>query len=294
VRVTHALPATATSPGALLGNWLPWLVAALAFAVLFKDIAANTVQVWWTDPDAGHGLLLVPVAAWLAWRRGRAPAASAQPIAGVVVILMAVMLRYLSGVAAELFTMRLSMVGVLLGVVVFVAGVRQVLHWWLPIALVILSVPLPALVLNTLALPLQFQASRLGAALLNARHVPAELAGNVIHLPGHTLFVTEACSGLRSLSALLALGVLVGGLWLRSPWARVLLVVLAIPVAMGLNGVRIFLTGFTVFFIDPALGEGLMHLTEGWVMFVTAFALLGGVAWVLVRAERRFLVPESA
>jgi EpsI family protein len=32
------------------------------------------------------------------------------------------------------------------------------------------------------------------------RHVPVRLAGNVIQLPGRTLFVTEACSGLRSLT----------------------------------------------------------------------------------------------
>lgn len=266
---------------------MPWVAAAAAFVLLFHEIAANTALAWWRDPDAGHGLLLVPLAGWLAWRGGRAAGARAQPLLGSLLLLLAVLLRYVSGLAAELFTQRLSMVGVLLGLVVFVAGVRQVLHWWLPVALVLLSVPLPELLLNTLALPLQLQASRLGAALLEARHVPVELSGNVIRLPGHTLFVTEACSGLRSLSALLALGVLIGGLWLRSPWTRGLLVVVAVPVAMLLNGVRIFLTGFTVHYVDPKLGEGLMHYSEGWVMFVAALALLGGVAWVLVRAEGR-------
>ena len=122
------------------------------------------------------------------------------------------------------------------------------------------------------------------------RQVPLRLSGNVLQLPGRTLFVTEACSGLRSLTALLALGVLIAGLWLRLPVLRVLLVLLAIPIAVLLNGVRVFLTGFLVHFVDPRMGDGFMHMTEGWVMFVIAFALLGGIAWLLIQAERLWKV----
>ncbi len=164
-------------------------------------------------------------------------------------------------------------------------GWRQLLHWWLPIVLITLSVPLPVVLTDTIAFPLQIRASRMGAELLRWRHVPVLLNGNVINLPGQRLFVTEACSGLRSLTALIALGVLIGGLWLRSPGARLFLVALAIPIAMVLNGIRVFLTGFLVYFVSPELGRGFMHLTEGWIIFVSAFLILGGVAWLLVQAE---------
>jgi exosortase len=181
--------------------------------------------------------------------------------------------------------MRFSMLAAAAGLVIFYFGLRQVIHWWLPAALIILSVPLPAVVLSSLALPLQLQASQIGAALLEWRNVPVRLNGNVLQIPGQTLFVTEACSGLRSLTALLSLGVLIGGLWLRYPVTRLLLIALALPVAVLLNGVRVFLTGFLVFFVDPALGEGFMHLTEGWIIFVVAFAILGAITWVLLRLE---------
>lgn len=266
---------------------LPTLATGVLFVWLFWAPLANTVHAWWTSADANHGLLLGPLALWLAWRSGLSQRARPQRLVGLVMLGGSVVLRYLSGLAAELFTMRLSVLGAALGLVIFAWGVRQVLHWWLPLVLLVLSIPLPEILLSTLALPLQFQASRMGAALLEARHVPVALTGNVIHLPGgHQLFVTEACSGLRSLSALLALGVLIGALWLRASWGRVLLVVLAVPVAMLLNAIRIFLTGFFVHFIDPALGEGLMHYTEGWVLFVAALLLLGGLAAVLVWLER--------
>jgi exosortase/archaeosortase family protein len=65
----------------------------------------------------------------------------------------------------------------------------------------------------------------------------------------------------------------------------VLLIAAAIPVAMLLNGIRVFLTGFLVFYVDPKLGEGFMHVTEGWIIFVVAFAILGGIAALLNHAE---------
>jgi exosortase len=268
---------------------LPVAVAALAFVILFLKPAQLLVRDWWTNPEAGHGLLLAPLALWLAWRRGLLPDRRAQPIWGTVGLVSAVLLRYLSGLAAELFTMRVSMLLAAGALVVFFWGWRQLRHWWLPVTLLFLSIPWPTLITNALALPLQFQASRMGAALLRWREIPVALSGNVIKLPGHQLFVTEACSGLRSLTALLALGVLVGGLWLRSPISRLLLLLLAIPVAILVNAVRVFFTGFLVFFVDPKLGDGFMHLTEGWLLFLVAFGILGAITWGARAIERRFM-----
>ena len=272
---------------------VPAIVAGLAFLVGFWRPIVTLGQDWWTDPDAGHGLLLFPVAVWLAWRSGIVAAPRPQRALGLLLLVGAVVLRYLSGLAAELFTMRMSLIGAAMGLVVYLYGVRQLARWWLPTLLIILSVPLPVVVLGSLALPLQLKASQWGAALLEMRHVPVRLAGNVIQLPGRTFFVTEACSGLRSLTALVALGLLVAGLWLKSPWSRVILVLLALPVAMVLNAFRVFLTGFFSYYVSPSLAEGVMHLTQGWAIFVVAFAVLGGVALVLNMLERRLAKAPS-
>ncbi len=269
-------------------GWGPALAAGLAFFILFWDPMRTLGRDWWNDPDAGHGLLLGPLAVILAWRAGVDENARPQPVLGLVLLLGAVLLRYVSGIGAELFTMRMSMMGAAGALVVFLFGFRQILRWWLPAVLLVLSVPLPQVLLQTLAFPLQLKASQFGAQLLELRSVPVLLAGNVIHLPGQSLFVTEACSGLRSLTALIALGFLVGGLWLKTPWARTVLVAVTIPVAMVVNGVRVFATGFLVFFVDPSMGEGFMHLTEGWVLFVVAFVVLGSLAFGLSRIEGRF------
>jgi len=274
-----------STPAIRLADHSPAVLAAIAFAILFSEPAVLLVRDWWNDPDAGHGLLLAPLAIWLAWRSGLVAARPAR-VSGALILTGAVLLRYLSGLAAELFTMRVSLLMGAAGLVLFWYGWRQLLHWWLPVILLVLSIPLPDIVTSSLALPLQLRASRWGAALLEFRHVPANLSGNVIQLPGRQLFVTEACSGLRSLTALLSLGVLVGGLWLRHPAGRILLVLAAIPVAMVVNAFRVFLTGFLVYFVSPDLGEGFMHLSEGWLLFVIAFLLLGAFTWVVAGVER--------
>lgn len=270
------------------------LATAAAFSFLFAKPMALLVRDWWTSPDAGHGLLLAPVAVWLAWRAGLRPDARRNFALGVPMLVVAVVIRYLSGLAAELFTMRMSMILALAGLTVCHFGVRQLRSWWLPFTLLVLSVPIPEVLMGAVALPLQFTASKMGASLLAWRNVPVLLTGNVIRIPGHQLFVAEACSGLRSLTALLSLAVLLGGITLRSPLARVALVALAIPVAIVVNGVRVFLTGFLVYFVSPAMGEGFMHTTEGWLLFLVAFAALAALAALASLAERALSVGQVA
>lgn len=263
------------------------ILTAVAFLVLFAQPLMNTARTWWTSPDAGHGLLLAPLAIVLAWRQGVHAEARPNAPLGLGLLSVAILTRWVAALAADAFMGRASMFLAIAALVIYVWGVRQVLVWWLPSTLLALSVPLPEIVLSSLALPLQLKASSMGASLLAMRGIPVQLDGNVIRLPGHDLFVTEACSGLRSLTALLSLGVLLGGMMLRHPLSRLAIVALAIPVAVVLNGIRVFLTGFLVAFVDPSLAEGFTHMTEGWLMFVVAFAILGVFTWVTVVIERR-------
>jgi len=242
-----------SSPKARAFALLPAALTAVAFVVLFAQPMYLLVRDWWTLPEAGHGLLLAPVAIWLAWKSGIRPDAKGNVTLGVIMLVLAVLIRFAAGLAAELFTMRASVVLALGGLTVYHYGFKQLLRWWLPFLLACLSIPLPELITQAIALPLQFRASHMGAALLQMRNVPVLLTGNVIRIPGHELFVTEACSGLRSLTALLSIAVLLGALVLRTPLARIILLALAVPVAIVINGLRVFLTGFLVFFVSPSL-----------------------------------------
>jgi exosortase len=291
-------PSVASTPSAVAGvidseratlvrQWAPVAITSVAFAVLFFHPFRLLLRDWWSLPEAGHGLLLGPVAVWLGWKAGLLKDSKGNVVAGLVVLTVAIAFRFASGLAAELFTMRGSMVMAGVAIAIYFRGYRQVLHWWLPILLICLSIPLPELVTQKLALPLQFKASELGAALLKTRGIPVLLTGNVIRIPGQELFVTEACSGLRSLTALLSTTVLVGALMFKYPVTRFALIFVAIPIAIVINGVRVFLTGFLVFFVSPQLGQGFMHATEGWLLFLVSLVLIMGVAYLGRLVERR-------
>ncbi len=275
--------------------WLPLGAALMLFAALYAKPAYLLVRDWtnFDNPDSGTGLLLAPLAIWFAFQTGLKEVRKPALALAVLFLLGSIGLRYVSDLAAELFTMRVSMLMGAAGLILWFFGVKQLLAWWLPFVLLGLAIPLPELVIAKLTAPLQLVASRIGASLIEWRNIPVLLNGNVIRIPGHDLFVAEACSGLRSLTALVNLGVLLGAMLLVKPWSRVTLLVLAVPMAILINGFRIFLTAFLVFFVSPEAGSGFMHTTEGWLMFVIAFASLGAVASLLLFIEGR-LARRSA
>jgi exosortase/archaeosortase family protein len=83
------------------------------------------------------------------------------------------------------------------------------------------------------------------------------------------------------------MAILVGALFLKYPISRVLMVAVAVLLAIVVNGIRIFMTGFLVFFVDPKLGEGFMHLTEGYLLFLISLSILALLTWGFMSAERR-------
>jgi exosortase len=113
--------------------------------------------------------------------------------------------------------------------------------------------------------------------------VPALREGNVIHLPDTALFVAEACSGLRSLMALITLGVVFAYFYRKSWFERAVIVLSAIPIAIVVNALRVALTGVLAYRYGRAAGAGVLHEFQGLITFGAAWVLLLLEAWVLAR-----------
>jgi exosortase len=269
------------------------VVTGIAFLLCFGIAIVDLVQAWIHIADAAHGILIAPVAIWLAWKEGIADDPRPNIWAGTALVAFAVVCYLLGRTAGVETVPRVALWVALVGLTVWYAGWRQVLVWWLPFVLLALTIPLPESVIATITLPLQGIAAKFGAGLLAWRHIPVVLSGNVIRLPGHTLFISEACSGLRSLTALVSMAILIGALFLKYPLSRAFMVAAAVGLAIVVNGIRVFLTGFLVFFVDPALGEGFMHLSEGYLLFLVSLAILAGVTWLVLLAEQRMASSRS-
>ncbi len=250
------------------------VAGALAFA--YFSVAAGLVRQWETDDNYSHGFIVLPLAIWFAWHRREALRALAPrpSVAGLVVIVGSLLLLLAGTLGAELFLSRVSLVGVLAGIVLYVFGPKHLRVLAFPLAFLLLMIPLPAIVFNKIAFPLQLFASRAGAAVLDLARVPVLREGNVLVLPRQVLDVAEACSGIRSLVSLITLAVVLGEFTLKRRWTRAALALAAIPVAIGANALRVAGTGLASHFWSPAAAQGFFHEFSGFVMFGVAFVAL--------------------
>ncbi len=262
------------------------VLVAVAFAALFGETTWELVRDWAGDEEYRHGFLLLPVAAWLAWERRLRPRPTPSRGLGLALLAGAVLL-FLAGVAAaEFFTRRFAILLALAGLAGYYLGARQLRAWWLPFGLLVFTIPLPEVVLNSLSLRLQLLASEAAVAALEFRHIPVALSGNVIQLPGQDLFVAEACSGLRSLSALFGLTLLFAGTGLALSGTRAVLLALAVPIALVTNAFRVFGTGYLAFYMGPRVTEGALHEAAGIAVFILALAGVGAAMLLLRKLER--------
>jgi len=261
-------------------------------SVLYAEVGQRLVQQWWTDPDYGHGFLVPLFSAYVIWQeRARLSTVlfteKRQPSnIGLLVLLGAVGLLVVGTLGAELFLSRISLLVLLAGMILFLAGWSLLRALLFPLGYLLLMIPLPVIIYNQLTFPLQLLASRFATVCLQGIQIPVLREGNLIILPNYTLAVVEACSGIRSLLSLIALALAYGYLAEKRIWVRTVLVFLVLPIAVASNGLRIMGTGVLTYFWGSAVADGFFHLFSGWLVFATAMGLLFLVHWLLHQTGR--------
>jgi exosortase len=263
-------------------------LVCLAILGVNLPVLSSLVRQWASDENYSHGLIIVPFALYFAWRKRHALAsAPVEPGIGGLAVVAVSLLVLLAGLAgAELFLTRISLIGVIGGSIWFLWGRAHLRLLAFPVLLLVLMVPLPAIIFNQIAFPLQLLASRAGEAALTLGGVPVLREGNVLELATTKLEVAQACSGIRSLISLLTLGILLGKLSEQPMMMRVLLAVLTVPVAIAANAARVAGTGFAANWIGPEAAEGFFHAFSGWLVFVAAFALLLAAQRLIIRLSQ--------
>jgi exosortase len=289
------VPLAVTTPPAPLArvSVVTWgAVAAIgaAGAWLYWSVAPRLVRQWANDDDYTHGFLILPLAMYFVWSdRGRLVNLPARPtLTGAAVLLVGLGMLVLGTAGAELFLQRSSFVVVIAGLVWLILGTSWLRVLAFPIAFLLFMVPLPAVVMNAVAFPLQLFAAQTATFCLQSVGIPVLREGNVIALAETTLEVAEACSGIRSLQALLALGAVYGYFTQRSIWKRWALVLLSIPIAIAANALRVSGTGFLAHYFGSEMAQGFYHSFAGWIVFVVAFLMLLACGGLLSRLPDRW------
>jgi exosortase len=256
-----------------------------AFGLLYRHVLVKLVHDWATDGNYSHGFLIVPAALYFTWERRRLlQAVPGRPsLVGWLIVVGSLVVLATGLIGAELFLTRISIIGVIAGAVLFLGGWRRLRILAFPIAFLLLMIPIPAIVFNEIALPLQLLASRVGEVGISALGIPVLREGNIIVLANTSLEVAEACSGIRSLISLLTLGIMFGYFVDRRVAIRTLIALITIPIAVVANGLRVAGTGIAAHYYGAAAAEGFLHEFSGWLVFVVSVSFLFGMQKVFAR-----------
>lgn len=287
VETTTVLASQGVSAQSTPWSWLKVGLVVGLMGALYITILPDLASEWWTEPSSSYGLLIPPLAIGIAYmRRSVIESLPVRPDGrGLWLIAVGCLTSLLGNLAAEFFLSRISFVLILAGLTWTFWGWPRFRALLFPFVLLATMVPLPALVYNQIAAPLQLLASSLATFAAQALGISIYQDGNIIHLANISLGVAEACSGLQSLSAMVVASLLLGFVESASLLGRSLLLVLSVPLAVALNIVRV--TGTAVLAdYQPEFALGFYHLFTGWLVFLVGFSLLWLMGRLLFRWTR--------
>jgi exosortase len=264
----------------------------LCLAVVNLPTLRQLVATAQSDSSASHVIAvpLVSLALVVLDRRHVFSTVTTAKIAGLAVMLCGAGLS-LAGFARDgSDALALQVAGL---VVCWIAG--YVLIYGVPaarkaafaLAFLLFTIPPPPMVLDATTQVLKAGSSATVAGLFSLVGTPYHREGHVFALPGVTIEIADECSGIRSSTALVLTSLLAGHLFLRRGWARAVLLMAVLPVALLKNGIRIVSLSLLSLHVDPSFLTGQLHHEGGIVFFLLALGLMMPLLFLLRRSEER-------
>lgn len=265
-----------------------WFIFLAVLSFLYMEPVVSMVGEWYTDENYSHGFLIPVISGYLAWQRkdelARAQISPAN--SGVLIVALGLMIYLLGNIAGENFTMRLSLLVVVAGAVIFSYGYGLFGAMLFPYLYLFFMLPLPFILYDAVAFPLKLMVTEYSVWALKLLGIPVLREGNIIELVNITLEVADACSGIRSIVSLLALSTAFAFFTQSRLHKRFILIALAIPIAIIANSIRVIGTGILASKYGSVAAEGFFHEFAGLVIFGIAIVMLVVSAVILRKAGR--------
>lgn len=264
------------------------LVICTGFSLLYWHTLGKLILDWSIDPNFSHGFLIPFVTGYMIWYKKNELATMAPDPSnmGIAVIVLGMLFHIVGNIGAELFVMRFSIIVTLFGITLYMFGKKITAAVAVPLIYLMIMIPIPSIIWNKIAFPLQLFAANLSAAMVRIMDIPVLREGNILHLSNTSLEVVDACSGLRSLTSLLALSgafAYIAPLGTLKQW---ILFLSAVPIAVVVNVVRLTITAMMATYIGPEAAQGFLHDMSGLLIFVVALALVYLVFIIELRLEK--------
>ena len=256
---------------------IPIIIVFGLFLLVYSPIIFGLVNEWYNDDNYSHGFIIPLISGYLIWKKRTRLTELINPAGdntGLPLLVIGTVLFVLATAAAEYFTLRFSLLLTLYGLVWYLLGRKVAFAAWFEVAFLIFMIPLPYVIYYSTTFPMQLFATKVTVKMLNIIGMTAVRQGNIIHLPGYSLEVAEACSGLRSLISLLALGAVYARLTQQGLPRQAILFLSTIPIAIAANIFRILFTAVGAYTISRELAEDFLHELSGIMVFIVAFIML--------------------
>lgn len=252
---------------------------SVGFLALYLPTYFTLSQRVWVDSEEMHGPILLAMAAWALWKERRRLTDSFD--AGSYLWLPALALGLICfglGRTLDILVLEVgSQVIVLLACLLLLGGWGALRVAAFPIAFLIFTVPLPGNLVDSLTGSLKQVVSSAAEGLLYWAGYPVARSGVVISVGPYQMLVADACSGLKSMFSLSALGILY--IYLvenKSGIRNGLLLASLLPIAFAANVVRVIILILVTYHFGDAAGQGFIHDAAGIVLFVIALLILSG------------------
>jgi len=257
----------------------------VAIFLLYFPFLQTLAMDWDTDDNYGHGYFIPVITLYMIFslRKELARMPLKPSITGFFLVLCGLALLVIAKIGAEFFLQRFSIIVVLLGMVHFLCGPAYLKKLALPILYLVFMIPLPAIIWNKIAFPMQLFGSYLTEQVIYLIGIPVFREGNVLHLAETTLEVVAACSGLRSLVTMFALSGALAFFTTLSTGRKWMLFFAAVPIAIFANIVRLTATAILASIYGSDVAQGFLHDFSGIVIFVLGLSMLVGVNTLLSR-----------
>lgn len=281
MRLEAISPRRAPLTDNIAAHWrAPLAQMALAWAAIFALFAADWAEMalqWWDSSTYNHVLLVPPILGWLVWQRTD-ELARLTPRAwwpGLAVLAGALFVWLLGDISGLATATHLGVVAALQAVTLTILGPRVSWALVFPLAYGLFLVPIG----DELVPALQMITADITIALIHASGIPAHIEGVFIDTPAGLFEVAEACSGVKFLIAMVALGALISHCCFRSWWRRAGFMALAVAVPILANGVRAWGTIYIAQSQGIEFAAGFDHIFYGWIFFALVMALLIAIGW---------------
>jgi exosortase len=260
----------------------------LVFIFLYHQAIVKLISDWSVDPNFSHGFLIPFVALYMVWYKQNeiAQVSCESSKTGLFIIILGMLVHIAGNVGSELFLMRFSMIITLSGIIIYFYGFKMFREVLGPVAYLIMMIPIPSIIWNKIAFPLQLFSANISSQAINLLGIPVFREGNILHLANTSLEVVDACSGIRSLTSLLALTGAFAFLAPLSSFKKWILFFSAIPIAVAVNVLRLTITGAMAAWISPDTAHGFLHDISGLIIFGAALILVYIVFIIEMKIEK--------